>query len=188
MGPTSAWWRTWPSSTPGCKRSLVGLDVALLDERPPERVLVTEELAKFGWRARLGIDALRVDAVANLRIVDGLLHLERQAIERGALQVGRREEAVPRAALVVRQSLLGDGRKIGRTAMALHRADAEDLELARLRERQERRQRGEDHVDLPAHHVGEGRGVALVRDVDEVDVGFHGEEHRRQVQGRAVSR
>src|SRR4051812_33748101 len=115
----------WPSSTPGCKRSLVGLDVALLDDRPPARVLVTEELAEFGWRARLGIDALRVDAVANLRIVDGLLHLERQAIERGALQVGRREEAVPRAALVVRQSLLGDGRKIGRTAMALHRADAQ---------------------------------------------------------------
>src|SRR4051812_24786895 len=120
------------SSTRACSKSSIGFDVALFDERAPSGVVVPEELAKLRGRARLRFDALGLDALPHLRVVQGLLHLDTETVERARLQVRRREDAIPGAALVIGQSLLGDRRQIGRAAVALERTDAENLQLARL--------------------------------------------------------
>ena len=72
--------------------------------------------------------------------------------------------------------------------MPLEGADAEHAQLPRLRERQERRQRGEHHVDLAADEIVERRRVALVGDVHELDPGHLLEQLAPEVQRGAVAR
>ena len=72
--------------------------------------------------------------------------------------------------------------------MPLLGADAEHAQLPGLRVRQERRQRGEHHVDLAADEIVERGRVALVRDVHELDSRNLLEELAAQVQRRAIAR
>jgi len=87
-----------------------------------------------------------------------------------------------RSRLVAAQAELVSVGSSGAARVAIERGDAEDAHLAGPGERQKRRQGGEDHVDLAAHDVVQGRRVSLVGDVHQLHLRALLEQHASEMQ------
>src|SRR5258706_13451671 len=117
----SAWWSTSPSSTRACRRSSVGLDPSVADHFSPAGVFGTKEASEFLRADGLRLDALRDDRLARFWILERFPDQARESVHGRGGRLCRSEDAVPRARLVTAQSLLVDGRQLGRGALAVER-------------------------------------------------------------------
>src|SRR6266853_2994954 len=97
------------------------------------------------------------------------------------------EEALPQRRLVLRQSLLGDGRHVRRGGVALLARDSERPRPPRICERQANGHAGKIIGHAPRNHVLHGRRSAFVWNMDRGDSGHHVEKLPAQVIGVAHS-
>ena len=105
----------------------------------------------------------------------------------GIRRAGRRDQGEPGDGNQVGVAGLGGGRHVGRHRAARPVGDAEELGLPGLLEAQRGGDVAEEDVDPARRQVDQGRALALVGHVHQLDVGHGGEHFRRQVRGRTVA-
>src|SRR5258706_10718896 len=155
---------------------LLELEVRALHEVPPLLDVGVEESYEVCLVVLEEADA----AFRQFRACLGLLEHGLDVARDPRSELGRngngREESLPERRLVLRQSLLGDGRHVRCGGVALLARDAERPRPPRIRERQADRHARKVINDAPRHDVLHGRRAAPLGGVDRADAGHHVEQ------------
>src|SRR5690242_4587039 len=150
------WRRRSPTRSSIAEASVHRLDLVLADHFPPARNLASEKCLSGLRRAlilRIRRNAGSGPALYSCRIIKQRLERAVQLLDHRRGRSRRRKERVPVLDLELRSVELDQAWYAGKLRVGFLRRDAVSLELAGSDQREHRLRRGEEEVDVVAHHV-----------------------------------
>src|SRR5437870_4784891 len=159
--------------------------VLLLHDPAPALDVRLDDRAKLLGRAACRGHAVGGQQVAHVLRLQHLVGFAVEAIHDRARHALGGHQAVPEHDLVTRHSRLGDGGKVRQRRDASRGGDGQAAQAAGLDELKRGRDAAENQLRAARDRVVQRRAGALVRDVDDLDLGHVEEQLARQVRDAA---